>query len=174
MKKFIKINNPKQSVAVTGLTAYEELEVVDNTKYTPVTDEEANVDLYDEDEYFYHMPRIRSVLEHEEISIDAPPGSEIQEELPLILTLGSSLTMAATSLMSCYTLFMNLSSGKFTILTAIPSIVTCAAMLIGSLIFPRITSSYQKRKAKKKEKKRQEKPLCAILLALADVMQLLF
>ena len=45
MKSFIKINNPKQTVSVTGLSAFEELDVIDNTKYTPVTDEEANVDL---------------------------------------------------------------------------------------------------------------------------------
>lgn len=157
MNSFIKINNPKQMVSVKGLNTYEELEVVDNTKYTPVKDDEVSVDLYKEDEYFYHIPRIRSVLENEEVIIDPPPGSENQEELPLILTLGSSLTMAATSLMSCYTVVMNLSTGKVTLLTALPSIITCAAMIIGSLIFPRITSSYQKRKRKKREKKRQRK-----------------
>jgi len=157
MKSFIKINNPKQCVSVNVLTAFEELDVVDNTNYSPVSDEEANVDLYDEDEYFYHLPRIRSVLESEEISIDPPPGSQIEEELPFILTLGSSFTMIATSMMSAYSVVMNVTSGKYSVLSALPQIVTCVAMIIGSLIFPRITSAYQKKKKKKKEQKRQIK-----------------
>ena len=56
MKDFIKINNPKQNVSVKNLSAYKELEVADNTKYAPVSDEDASVNLYDEDDYFYHMP----------------------------------------------------------------------------------------------------------------------
>ena len=57
MKSFMKINNPKQSVAVTGFESYEDLNVIDNDKYTPVSDEEANADLYSEDDYFYHNQR---------------------------------------------------------------------------------------------------------------------
>ena len=157
MKSFVKINNPKQCVAVSGVSAYEELDVADNTKYTPVSDEDSNVDLYNEEDYFYHLPRIRSVLEHEEVSIDPPPGSALEEELPFILTLGSSFTMTATSLMSAYSVVMNVTSGKYTLVAAIPQVVTCVAMIVGSLIFPKITAAYQKNKRKKKEQKRQTK-----------------
>ena len=115
------------------------------------------LDLYDDSDYFYHTPRLKNVLTVNKIKIDSPPGSQQQEELPLILTLGSSLTMGATSLMTGYTLFSNVVSGKTTIIDSLPSIVTCAAMLIGSLIIPRMISSYQKRKMKKREKLRQSK-----------------
>lgn len=157
MKSFIKINNPKQLVSVTGLNAFEELDMMDNTKYTPVTDEEANVDLYDEDEYFYHMPRLVPTVDEVEIEIDAPPSGDNQEELPLLLTLGSSLTMVASSLMMGFTVISSISSGKRTWLDALPQIVTMVAMVFGSLIMPRITSAYQKRRKKKKEKERQTK-----------------
>ena len=157
MKTFIKINNPKQCVTAQGLLAYEEFDGVENSSYTPVSDEEANVDLYDEEDYFFHLPRIRSVLEEEEIVIDPPPASQEQEELPFILTLGSSLTMTATSLMSAYSLTINIATGKSTFLASLPQIIICVAMIIGSLILPRVTAAYQKKQKKKKEKKRQVK-----------------
>ena len=157
MKSFLKINNPKQTVSVTGLSAFEELDVVDNTKYTPVTDEEANVDLYDEDDYFYHMPRLVPTVNPVEIEIDAPPSGDHQEELPLLLTLGSSLTMATSSLMMGFTVISSVSSGKRTWLDALPQIITMFAMIFGSLIMPRITKAYQKKQKKKKEAERQTK-----------------
>lgn len=157
MNNFIKINNPIKSVTVKGFQPYQDLEGFDIANCPPVTDEEGSVDLYNEDDYFFHSPRMRTILEEEEVQIDPPPGSQIGEELPLILTLGSSLTMTATSLMSGYNIIYNVSSGKSTILASLPSIVTCGTMIVGSLILPRITASYQKKKRKKKERKRQQK-----------------
>jgi len=157
MKTFIKINNPKQCVAVSGIAAYEELDVTDNTKYTPVSDEEANVDLYDEDDYFYHMPRLVPTIAPVSIEIDAPPQGNNEEEMPVLLTIGSSITMAASSLMMGFTVITSVSSGQRTILQALPQIITMVAMIFGSLIMPKITSSYQKRRKKKKEKERQIK-----------------
>ena len=157
MKSFIKINNPKQLVSVVGLNAYEELDVSDNTKYSPVSDEEANIDLYKEDDYFYHMPRLVPTIKHEEIEIDAPPAGNNEEELPVLLTIGSSITMAASSLMMGFTVISSVASGQKTILQTLPQIITTAAMIFGSLIMPRITSSYQKKRKKKKELERQSK-----------------
>ena len=157
MIKFIKINNPRKLITVRGLKPYEELDVSDISNRTPVSEEDSSVDLYNDSDYFYHTPRLKNVLTVNKIKIDSPPGSQEQEELPLILTLGSSLTMGATSLMTGYTLFSNVVSGKTTIIDSLPSIITCAAMLIGSLIMPRMISSYQKSKMKKREKLRQNK-----------------
>ena len=93
MKDFLKINNPKQMISVNGANAYEKINEVDNTKYSPVSEEESNIELYSEDDYFYHMPRVVPVINPEEIIIDPPPGGEIREELPFLLTLGTSLTL---------------------------------------------------------------------------------
>ena len=157
MKDFIKINNPKQNVSVKNLTAYKELEVADNTKYAPVSDEDASVNLYDEDDYFYHMPRLVPTMDNVEIAIDSPPGEEKEEDTPLIITLGSSITMAASSLMMIFSLFTTMSNGTKNWLQLLPQIISIAVMVFGSLIMPRITTSYQKKKRKKKEKERQTK-----------------
>ncbi len=157
MKNFIKINNPKKCVVVKGISAFQELDVIDNTKYTPATDEEANVDLYMEDEYFYHIPRLVPTVDPVEIQIDAPPNGENQEELPVLLTIGSSVTMATSSLMMGFSVVSTISSGQSTWIQVLPQIITVASMIFGSLIMPRITSAYQKRKRKKREKERQTK-----------------
>lgn len=157
MKSFIKINNPRQCVSVTGLVAYENSKLVDNTKYTQASDEESSVDLYKDEEYFYHMPRLVPTIDQVEIEIDAPPAGNNEEELPILLTIGSSITMAASSLMMGFTVFSSVSSGQRTWIQALPQIITLVAMMFGSLIMPRITAAYQKKRKKKREKERQTK-----------------
>ena len=156
MQTFFKINNPKQAVAVTGISAYEQLDVSDNTKYTPVSDEDSNVDLYDEDDYFYHIPRLVPIIDVEQIDIDAPPGGGEQEELPFILTIGTSFTMFASSGIMIYNVINSLNQGR-DITQLIPQIVMCVSMLIGGLVMPRIIRAYEKRRQKRREKERQTK-----------------
>ena len=156
MKTFMKINNPKQCVAVTGLNSFEELEVIDNTKYTSVSDEEANVDLYNEEDYFYHMPRIVPTINIEDVTIDPPPGGGEEEELPLLLTLGTSFTMFASTGIMIYNLVNSIIQGK-SLVQLIPQMIMAVSMVIGTLIMPRILKAYQKKRIKQKEKERQEK-----------------
>ena len=156
MKTFLKINNPLQQVTVTGLSAYKEVKTMDNTKYTPVSDEEANINLYEEDDYFYHTPRLVPTIVEEEIDIDAPPGGENSEELPFILTVGTSFTMFASSGVMIYNLVSSILQGA-KINRIIPQIIMCVSMLIGSLLMPRIMKAYEKRRKKRKEQERQTK-----------------
>ena len=151
MKKFIKINNPKKCVSVSGFTQYKDSELVDNTKYSEVDDENANVDLYKDSEYFYHLPRLVPTIEPVALAIDNPPSLSKEDDMPLILSLGSSLTMGASSIMMIFSLYNSITSGRELIMI-IPQAITTVCMIIGSLIMPRILSSYQKRKRKKKEK----------------------
>ena len=157
MKEFIKINNPKECVSVTGIDAFQELDVSENTNFTPATDEESNVDLYKESDYFYHLPRLVPTIDEFEITIDNPPGSQLGEDLPFLLTIGSSLTMASSSLMMGFSIYSTVSTGSKTILQALPQIITFVCMIIGSLIMPKLTKAYQKKQQKKKEKERQVK-----------------
>ena len=156
MKNFIKINNPKQTVSVTGFETYEDLNVIDNTKYAPVSDEEANVDLYNEDDYFYHMPRVVPIMNNEQVTIDPPPGGGETEELPFLLTIGTSITMLASSGVMIYNVINSIIQGK-ALAQLVPQIVMAVSMLIGTLIMPRVLKAYQKKKNKQKEKERQEK-----------------
>ena len=157
MNYYIKINNPKKQIVVSGLSEYKELDIVDNTKYTPVTDEEASVDLYKEEEYFYHLPRIVPIVDKKEITIDSPPAKMETEKMPFILTIGSSLTMAASSLMMTMNLFQTVTSGQNSWIRIIPQILVTVSMIFASLIMPRIVNSYNKKREKKKEQLRQTK-----------------
>ena len=156
MKTFIKINNPGNNVFVKDFEMYEDDLLEDNTLYEPVSDDDSNVDLYNEDDYFYHTPRLVPTINEEEIIIDAPPEGNKQEELPFILTLGTGITMLASTGIMGYNIVNSLMNGK-KVAQLIPQIVMFTAMLIGIVIMPRIVKAYQKRRAKRKEKERQEK-----------------
>lgn len=155
MKEFIMITNPRNMVSVRGLNAYMEANTNNNT-YTPLTEEQKYVQLYDENDYFFHTPRIREKLELKTITIDAPPNNQNREELPFLLTIGTSLTMMASSFYMIFNVYSNVSAGK-PIKNYIPQIVMCVAMIFGSLIMPRVTTAYNKRKRKQREKLRQTK-----------------
>lgn len=157
MGSFIKINNPNRKVKVQGFAIYAESEDYNNTVYSEVKDEDAYVDLYKEEDYFYHTPRLKNLLVEENIKIDAPPQKEKTEDLPAILSIGSSITMGASSLMMGYSVVQGLTSGTKTLSSSLPSIVMCLSMVIGSLILPKISSNYQKKQSKKREKLRQRK-----------------
>ncbi len=155
MRTFIQINNPNKQVTVAGLKAYAEMQATKNTEYTPVDENDMDTDLYNEDEYFYHIPRIREMVEEEQIVIDAPPGAPQDDELPFLLTIGSTITMGASSLMMGYNVAYGLSTGTRTFWAVLPQIIMCFAMVIGSLIIPKMTAKYRKKQKKEKEEKRQ-------------------
>lgn len=157
MRTFLQINNPNKQVTVAGLKAHTNIQDISNNNYNPPTDEEQSVELYSEDDYFFHIPRIKEIVEEEVVEIDGPPGSQLQEDTPLLLTIGSSITMVASSLMMGYNVGFGLISGTRTVLSALPQIVMCIAMIIGSLIMPRVVTAYQKKKAKEREELRLRK-----------------
>lgn len=157
MRSFLQINNPNKQVTVAGLKAYSNIQDINNANYNQPTDEEQSVELYEEDEYFYHIPRIKEIIEEETIQIDSPPNSQVQEDMPFLLTIGSSVTMMASTLMMGYNVGFGMISGTRTLLSALPQIVMCMAMLIGSLIMPRMIAKYQKKKAKEREELRLTK-----------------
>lgn len=159
MGTFIEVNNPSNLVTVSGITeiSRKNPDGKDNNAFSDVTEEEKNVALYREDEYFYHTPRLRQVIDSEIVKIDSPPGNQEKEMMPFWLTIGTSLVMFAGSFMMIWTVYRGLSSGEKTILDVLPQIFMVVAMLVGSLIMPRLLQSYQKKKAKQREELRQTK-----------------
>lgn len=156
MNKYIKINNPNNIVLVKGLSVFQPL-VSNKEEIKPVPDEELNKSLYKEDEYFYHTPRLRSIVIEEKVQIDPPPQMGNEDNTPAILTIGSSITMAASSLMTGYTVVYGLASGTKTLIASIPQIVICFALIFGCIIIPRVSNHYKKKKRKEKENLRQTK-----------------
>ncbi len=155
MGSFFRINNPFNSVIINGLNNYISPDYGVNTNFVEY---KANSnDFINEREYFFHTPTLRPVLEKENVKIDAPPQSPLQEDLPFLLSLGSSLTMASSSFITGFSVYNSLTAGEKTLYQCLPQIIMFFSMIVGSLFMPRIISLYQKHKRKQKERKRQRK-----------------
>lgn len=170
MGSFLNVNNPNELVAVQRLNLYQR--DTDNSNYQTSNDTDNNLNLYQENDYFYHTLRMDDQLKEEYVKIEPVPQSEIKEDMPLFLSIGSSITMAASSLMTGYTVIYGLSTGNKTIMSSLPQIVMCVTMIFGSLIIPRIASKYQKKQAAKREKLRVSKYTSYILEKQNQIMDI--
>ena len=110
MESFMTINNPNNAIGVTGLKAYNMPASLDNTNVEPISDEDQNYKLYSEDDYFFHIPRIREIFEEEEIEIDTPPAPRNREDMPWYLKLGTSLMMLVSSFVMGINIFNSIST----------------------------------------------------------------
>lgn len=124
------------------------------------TDEEKNneLEVFEENDYFFRSPRFRTIIEKEDMVIDQPPGKEKEDETPAILTIGPQLTMGMSSMLSLmntmqqYQSDQNPDIGKY-----LPSLVMGIGMLASMFLWPWLTKIYQKKKKLKYERERQEK-----------------
>lgn len=123
------------------------------------TNEEKNAELevYEESDYFFRSPRFRTIIEKEEMVIDPPPGKEKQEDIPFIYTMGPMMTMGMSSILSLYNTVDSISSGERTLQQSLPSLVMAVGMLASMFLWPLLTKRYQKKQKIKREKERQEK-----------------
>lgn len=128
---------------------------------TPILEEEEALDDFGEEEMtgslFYRSPRFKRDIERKEIKIDPPPQKDKQEETPIILILGPSITMGMASLtMGLFVLQRALSSdGDITY--AIPTLIMSFSMIIGMVLWPILAKRFEKKKRIEREKIRQEK-----------------
>lgn len=106
-------------------------------------------------EYYYRAPRFKHDVDEYELKVDAPPNNQDNDEVPMIMLIGPSMTMGMASIASgVFTVISAIERGNFS--SAIPSLVMCVSMLLGTLMWPIITKMYQKRLRKRKEERRQE------------------
>jgi len=139
-KSFLAVNNPDGQVKVS-----DKLKMFVSQKVEPVNDDD--YELADK-EYFYRSPRFKRDIETATFKIDAPPASPVSEEMPWILVMGSSMAMG---MMSVVTLISAIVSANIT------SIVMGLSMLLGTVMLPVVTKSYEKNHKRKKEELRQKK-----------------
>lgn len=115
------------------------------------------VEIYSEEDYFSRAPRITNLIECEKVKIDAPPAMQSKEEMPLILTLGSMLSMGAVMMISMISSIDGLVSGTASAKETIVSLITAVAMLASMILFPILTQRYDKKQKRKYEEKRQRR-----------------
>lgn len=139
---FFSINNPGQSVTFKGNM----FQKYDTPVYISSSDEayEEDIDVIN----FYCSPRLKRDVEKAVFKIDAPPNNQNQDETPLMLTLGPSLTMGMASMM---TAIIGITNGNYL------SAITSGCMLCGTVVWPFVTKKIERRKKRNREKLRQEK-----------------
>ena len=155
MGKSIFINNPLNTVLCSN-----DIFKINRSKLEiPVfeQEEDRNIDLYSENDYFSRVPRITNIIEKEKVKIDAPPQIQDKEEMPAILMIGSSLSMGVIMMISIVTAIDGRMSGTASTKQTVFSVITALVMLISMILFPVLTIRYNKKRKKKYEEKRQKR-----------------
>ena len=89
--------------------------------------------------------------------IDSPPSLGNDEETPLILMLGPSLTMGMSAMfMAMYTI-QNVTSTGASLLSALPMVMMSVAMMMGMILWPILMRQFEKKKRKEKRALRRKK-----------------
>ncbi|QCJ44175.1 type VII secretion protein EssC [Bacillus sp. S3] len=166
--KLLSLNNPHRLVLLDR-NAFQPF-----TVEPPIIADEEELDEFQVEEttsdLFFRSPRFKREITTPEIKIDPPPSPVNQEETPLMLLLGPSLTMGMASLfMGLFTL-QNVMSTNGNIMMAMPTLVMSFSMLVGTILWPILTKRHEKKTRIKQEKIRQEK-YRAYLEEMAEVIE---
>lgn len=149
-RRFLYINNPDEKVVVQS----QRLKQHHAAPYSIPTTEPDDTEGFGEFDYYYRAPRFKHDVEPFTLRLDAPPSGQTGDNMPMIMSIGPSVTMGmASATTAAFSVVNAVSSGD--IGTAIPSIVMSLGMLSGTLLWPTITKSYQKKLAEQKEVARQ-------------------
>ena len=143
LKDMVIINNPGKKVEINSSSANILPHEFPNEKLE--NKEVKDIELYSKKDYFSKSPRIRRTIEHKEIALEeAPDNQSNKDNLPLILTLGPMLSMGATSGITLLNTMIQISNGESTFKTQWVAITSGIIMLITSLVWPLLTSAYNK------------------------------
>ncbi len=153
--KSIFINNPLNKVGCNS-----EIFTLNTKEYdfSELKEEDENdLEIYSEKDYFAKAPRITNVIEREKVKIDPPPQIQSKEGLPMLLVLGSTLSMGAVMIISSLSTINNLTSGNASFGETALSLLTALIMLVGMILFPILQMKYEKKQKIKYEEKRQKR-----------------
>ncbi len=149
---FIAMNNPD------GQVAYNQQLLRDYIKQQAY---ETFDNDYDDEETvfttFYRSPRFKRDINRPTIKIDPPPSPNNQEQMPLILMLGPSITMGIGAMFMGLFMMQNVLSSGGSMFRALPSMVMAISMLLGAVLWPLLSRKYEAKRRAEKEQIRQEK-----------------
>ncbi len=153
----ILVNNPKNAVKVGGSLELREKEsdFKLSSNYNELTNREQP--LFTKEDYFFKSPRFNFIVEEAEVDIDEPPAPVVENDLPVILTVGPQLTMVATSSLSMVSFIGSFLSGGTSPFRFLISMLTMGTTIVGAVLWPSITRMFNKKRIKAQEKKRQTK-----------------
>ncbi len=149
-------NNPFGRVKYSSdvFTMYQKPQVEEE-----VGNEEKNneLEVYEEDDFFFRSPRFRTIIEREEIAIDPPPGKQQEDKTSLLMQYGPMITSGMSSLTSLSTTFLTVTKEDATAIQIAIPLITTGSMLASMFLWPIISRRYQKKEKIKYEKERQTK-----------------
>ncbi|MFB9324988.1 type VII secretion protein EssC [Paenibacillus aurantiacus] len=105
--------------------------------------------------YFTRSPRIMKTLESGVFEIDPPPTLNKAGKMPLLFTLGPSMTMMVAMLVSLSVTISNASSGS----SVVASAAMTVSMLTGAILWPILINRYQLRVEKAELQYREQRYL---------------
>ncbi|MDR0918979.1 MAG: type VII secretion protein EssC [Oscillospiraceae bacterium] len=143
---FLAINNPEMKVRINIL------QKLQSQTYL-ITDEEFE---FEEKKKFSVSPRFKKDIEQKTFKIDSPPSNQIGEEMPFLFVLGPSVTMGMAS-MTTALFAINNAMANGNIKAAIPSIVMSGSMLLGTVLWPTLSKTFDKKRKIRKENLRQSR-----------------
>ena len=155
MEGFIKINNPNQLVHSLLMAHAVFTDKNGENTYTPVKDTERSIVLYNDNQVFFHTPRMKEDIIEKTIEIERPPQKNIDENMPLILSVGTTAVMGVSSLFAGIIAISKVSTGQVTLMDASAEIVLCISMVAGSMLLPLLIEKFEKKQQIKREKTRK-------------------
>lgn len=157
MGNSIYINNPEEKIQYDEQT----LKTIETREQKKIDDdnseEEKYIELYSSKDYFYRAPRISRKIEKEVVNIEPPPPKRTNDNMPLFLTIGSTLSMGVFSVITVISTLSGIIRGDQSVGETILSIISSLAMVMSMLLIPLLTSKWEKSRDKKYEEKRQKK-----------------
>lgn len=113
--------------------------------------------LFSKEDYFFKAPRFNFIIEEESVDIDEPPEPILENDIPVILTVGPQLTMVSTSILSMISFLGSYMSGTASTFRFIISMGTMVVTIAGAVLWPTITRIFNKKRIREKEKKRKQR-----------------
>ncbi len=150
----IFINNPNEKVMYNNqilklISDTVNIKKIDNENIAP--DSEKTI------QYYNRMPRVINNFKRDKIKVSPPPAKRITEKMPVILTIGSTLSMGIISIVTCVTSVINIINGTSSLAQNISTILISFVMLISVMLIPIFSMRWQDKKEKEYEEKRQRK-----------------
>lgn len=160
---FIAFNNPGDIVRFrSDVLQVMEMQGIDSAQ------KDRDIDI--NTEYFYRAPRFKRDIESLKMKVDAPPAKEQDNNMPMSMVIGPSLTMGMASMSSGAFSVINAMNNGGGIMSAIPTLAMSVSMMLGMVMWPILTKKYEKKESRRKESERQ-KLYKDYLFSLRDVIR---
>ncbi len=146
------INNPLNQVTYDR-RILKELNNETQTLQITTSEEDLEENLYNENDYFIRLPRFMETIDNTNFKIEGHPTIDEPETLPLLITIGPMFTMGSTAFVMLLVSFISYQSGNRDFVSILPTMAISISMLAGTLLWPTLNRSFQKKQQQKKKAK---------------------